>query len=204
MAASPVRQSILDEARDLFVAHGAGGVTMRGVAARVGVTPMALYRHFPNREALLAALVDQGHATFLRYLNRALAAPTPAERLLASSTQYLAFALEHPQSYAVMFMEPAAPVAGRAARQSWEDVATFRFLVDRIREAADAGTMQADDVEAAALTIWAQVHGLVSLYLAGKLPMDRRTFTGVFARTVDDLRRAFAVGAKPARRRARR
>jgi len=174
---------------------------MRGIAARVGVTPMALYRHFHSREALLTALVEQGHATFLRYLNRAMAQPTPAARLIASSQQYLAFALEHPRSYAVMFMEPAAPVAGRAPEQTWEDVATFRFLVDRIREAAEAGVLQVDEVEDAALTIWAQVHGLVSLYLAGKLAMERKTFERVFAGAIDNLKRAFGwTGDRPLRR----
>lgn len=204
MPSSSARQDILDEARDLFVSDGAVAVTMRGVAARVGVTPMALYRHFESREALLAALVEQGHATFLTYLNRSLAQPTPRERLIAASRHYLAFALEHPQDYAVMFMEPAAPVAGRAPRQAWQDVATFRFLVDRIRDATAAGAMQTDDVEAAAITIWAQVHGLVSLYLAGKLPMDRRAFAAAFARTVEDVGRAFGMrAAAPGLRRTR-
>ena len=49
-----------NQARDLFLEHGAGGVTMRGVAARIGVTPMALYRHFDNRDALLTATTPAG------------------------------------------------------------------------------------------------------------------------------------------------
>ena len=54
MSEAPIRSRILDEARELFVAQGAAAVTMRGVAARVGVTPMALYRYFASREELLA------------------------------------------------------------------------------------------------------------------------------------------------------
>src|SRR5512143_3399030 len=143
MAASLGRERILAEARDLFLDSGAGGVTMRGLAARIGVTPMALYRHFDNRDELLAAIVAHGHATFLRYLNRALAEPTPAARLRAAGDQYLAFALDHPRSYAVMFMEHVAPKATRRP-QTWEDAATFRFLVDRIRDCGAAGALRVD------------------------------------------------------------
>lgn len=199
MAATFGRERILAEARDLFLEHGAGGVTMRGLAARIGVTPMALYRHFDNRDDLLAAIVAHGHATFLGYLNRALAAPTPAARLTAAGEQYLAFALDHPRSYAVMFMEhpPLHTPPGRA--QPWEDAATFRFLVDRIRDCTAAGVLQVDDAEDAALTVWAHVHGLVSLFLAGKLPVDARTFAAIYRRSVEQLVRGLAGrGRQPA------
>lgn len=193
------RERILAEARDLFLERGAGGVTMRGLAARIGVTPMALYRHFDNRDALLTALVAHGHATFLRYLTRALAEPTPAARLSAAGRQYLAFALDHPRSYAVMFMEQVAPPPKRGATQAWEDAATFRFLVDRIRDCAAAGALRAGDPEDVALTVWAHVHGLVSLFLAGRLPVDRRTFARIYQRSIDTVLGAFGWrGAAPA------
>jgi AcrR family transcriptional regulator len=195
MTAPLARERILAEARDLFLAHGAGGVTMRGLAARIGVTPMALYRHFDNRDALLAAVVAHGHDTFLRYLNRALAEPTPAARLAAAGRQYLAFALDHPRNYAVMFMEHVPEVDRRAMPQPWGDAATFRFLVDRIRDCAAAGVLRADDAEDVALTVWAHVHGLVSLFLAGKLPVERAAFESIYTRSTAALLRAFAPAA---------
>ena len=191
MSAPPIRSRILDEARDLFVAQGAAAVTMRGVAARVGVTPMALYRYFASREELLGALVEQGHATFLGYLNRALRADTPLERLAVAGEQYLRFALEHPQSYVVMFMERDVP-AGRAEAAA-EGVATFRFLVDRIRDCSAAGALQVADAEGAALVVWAHVHGLVSLFLAGKLKLAEREFADLYRRSIDALLRGFAT-----------
>ena len=187
MAATFGRERILSAARDLFLEHGAGGVTMRGLAARIGVTPMALYRHFDNRDDLLDAIVAHGHATFLGYLNRALAEPTPAARLVAADEQYLAFALDHPRSYAVMFMEHAVNVAGPAKAQAWENAATFRFLVDRIRDCAEAGVLRVDDAEDAALSVWAHVHGLVSLFLAGKLPVERPAFAAIYRRSIGRL-----------------
>lgn len=202
MSEAPIRSRILEEARDLFVAQGATAVTMRGVAARVGVTPMALYRYFASREELLAALVTQGHATFFRYLSRALHEGTPLARLAAAGEQYLRFALEHPQSYAVMFMErgvPAGPSGGAN-----EEVATFRFLVDRIRDGAAAGDLRVDDAEEAALVVWAHVHGLVSLFLAGKLQLGEAEFADLYRRSVDTLLHGFAASPAPSRRRAPR
>ena len=192
MARRVTRTRILAEAQDVVAEHGAGGVTMRGVAARIGVTPMALYRHFASREALLAAVVDEAQATFLRYLQRAMAEPTAGERLLASGQQYLAFALGHPRRYAVLFMEQRTTnpeAAGGAA--AWQDAATFRFLVDRIRDCAAEGVMHVDAPEDVALSIWAHVHGLVSLYLAGKLAVDEARFRSIYDRSMRDLARAF-------------
>ncbi|MCC6765784.1 MAG: TetR/AcrR family transcriptional regulator [Deltaproteobacteria bacterium] len=178
------RERILAEAGDLFLAHGVEGVTMRGLAARMKVTPMALYRHFGNRDELLNAIVAEGHATFLSYLNRSLAAETPGARLLAAGEQYLAFALAHPRSYAVMFMEHVPEHKNEKAEKHWGDAATFRFLVDRIRDCAAAGILRCDDPEAVALTVWAHVHGLASLFLAGKLPLARAEFVRIYLKSV--------------------
>jgi AcrR family transcriptional regulator len=196
MSAGLARKRILAEAGELFLAHGAEGVTMRGLAARMGVTPMALYRHFDNRGDLLGAIVEEGHTIFLGYLHRALTEPTPEARLQAAGRHYLAFALDHPRSYAIMFMEhvPQAAEASAAgsANDSWGDAATFRFLVDRIRDCADAGVLGIDDAERAALTVWVHVHGLVSLFLAGKLGMEREAFESFYVESVAQLVRGYA------------
>lgn len=185
------RDRILAEASDLFLTHGVGGVTMRGLASRMKVTPMALYRHFGNREELLTAIVAEGHATFLRYLNRALGADTPARRLLVSGEQYLAFGLDHPRSYAVMFMEHVPENCVKKGPASFGDAATFQFLVDRIRDCTAAGVLRTDEPETVALSIWAHVHGLVSLFLAGKLPLARPEFERVYLRSIVALLGAY-------------
>jgi AcrR family transcriptional regulator len=159
---------------------------MRAVAARVGVTPMALYRHVRGKQALLDAVVEHGHAVFLRYLQRALAEPTPAARLARSAYEYLNFSLEHRQDYRVMFMMATNPQHADS-EPAWRDVATFRFLVDRVRDCADAGLLRSHDAEFTALSSWAHVHGLVSLYLSNKLQLDEQRFRVLYARSVTTL-----------------
>src|SRR5215213_2843392 len=60
MPAASTAQRILDAARASFGAGGVDAVTVRGVAADVGITPMAIYRHFAGKEALVDALVLEG------------------------------------------------------------------------------------------------------------------------------------------------
>lgn len=182
-------ERILGEAMELFQEDGLAAVTMRAVAARVGVSPMAIYRHYANRDELLKGLIAEAQALFLNYLQQAQAGRDAWERLSLSGRAYLRFALEHPREYALVFQEPVGKAAGK---RSWQSAATFRFLVDRVRECADAGLLGAPDAEAAALTLWAQVHGLVSLYLAGKLAVDERAFEAMYAASLAQIVRAFA------------
>jgi AcrR family transcriptional regulator len=192
----PTRDRIVSAARDLFLRHGPEGVSMRAVAGRVGLTPMALYRHFRSKEALHDALVEQGHTIFLQYLQRALAESSPAARLARSGFEYLNFALEHRQDYRMMFMA-SAPHRAAPGAPSWRDVATFRFLVDRIREASAAGLMRTDDPEDTALSVWAHVHGLVSLHLANRLHLDEAQFRDLYARSVSGLMLACGWPTEP-------
>ncbi len=186
---------ILTDARAIFLTEGIDAVTMRTVAARSGITPMAIYRHYANRDALVRAVCGEGHRIFFEYLQRSLSEPGPWERLLASGRAYLEFALDHPRDYALIFLDSSPAL--HAAGPGWQDAATFRFLVDRIRECADERLLKTDDPEDAALSIWAQVHGLVSLFLAGKLQVDRPAFESLYFRSVGRFITAF--GAKPTR-----
>jgi AcrR family transcriptional regulator len=175
------RHRILDAARNLFVENGEAAVTMRAVAKRAGVSTMAAYRHFPNRDALITAVCALGHDKFLACLHQALAAPGPLERLGAAGQAYLDFALACPRDYELMFLRTAkADLTGGPPAS--RDAATFRFLIDRVAECQAAGLFEPGDPEVAALSIWAHVHGLVSLFLAHKLQADAATFRSLYAR----------------------
>ncbi len=135
------RARLLATARDLFLEQGASAFSLREVARRVGISAAAVYRHFEDKDALLYAACTQGFQVFFSYLVRALAAPTPAERLVASGEQYRAFAVENPLDYRFMFMTPAAQIGPPSKRKprlpapagAPPQEATFRFLVDRVQ-----------------------------------------------------------------------
>src|SRR5688500_14212211 len=121
------RTRILDAARELFLEEGQGGVTMRSVADRVGVTATALYRHFESKDALVHAVIDGGFQTFGGYLYRSLKGATAAERMRLSGQAYLDFALEQPEMYRTLFMTPWPDSAHGKSDAQWN--ATFTFLV---------------------------------------------------------------------------
>lgn len=183
-AASDTKGRLLEIGRDLYLDAGTDGFSLREVARRAKISAPAVYRHFDGKEALLAAVCNDGFRVFSSYLLQALEAKTPHERLRASARQYLRFGLENPRDYRFIFMSDIAGVGdGRGAQHP----ATFQFLVDRVRECVDAGLLMKRDPSELATIIWANVHGLVSLRLAGHLDRigDDETFARFYLAAVD-------------------
>ena len=180
---SQTRQHILHAARDLYLQEGMGGVTMRSVAQRVGVTATTLYRHFKDKDALLAAVVDEGFRLFGEYLMRAAEAASPSERFKASGRAYVDFALANAAYYRLMFILPPklnpTPLEAHVRQRA---SGTFRMLVDRVRDSMPSGKWgRGGDAETLSHAIWALSHGMVSLYLAGKWKGEPKAFRGSFA-----------------------
>jgi AcrR family transcriptional regulator len=167
---TPRREQILTVARDLVLEHGAEGLSMRRVAAKVGISATAIYRHYRDKGALLRAVVEQGFQVFASYLFRALEGKTPLERLDLAGHHYIRFALEQPKYYQLIFMSwmgETRPDLG-CEPQPQRAEPTFQFVLDRVDECIGQGLFRADlNAEDAAIGLWSQVHGLAALYLAG-------------------------------------
>jgi len=166
--ATGMAQRILESTRDLYVEQGPGGVSMRKVARRVGVTATAIYRHYTNKNVLLQHVVAEGFKLFGAYLQEALKGETPLERLRLTGEAYARFAVDHPRFYKLMFLSPHDFDLSDEPSQTLErrNMATVQFLIDRSRECMDAGALRRDDPEKVALSIWTMSHGIMSLYLA--------------------------------------
>lgn len=186
-------------ARDLYLEQGLSGLTMRRVAARVGLTPTAIYRHFKNKGDLLAKVTEEGFRLFASYLYRALEGETAEERLYLSGRQYLNFALEHPKYYEIVFMFPRElrDDDSRTEEERRRNNVTFRFLADRVRECMESGFIERGDPEEIALTIWAHSHGLVSGYLAGRITSSEEDFRALWKRSHRQLLHGIAARKTP-------
>lgn len=160
-----IKSRIVGAARTLYLERGPEAVTMRAVAERVGVTATALYRHFPDKDALLREVIGEGSRLLGSHLFRALEASTPLERLRATALAYLDFAVDQPQAYRALF-EPGegGDEASPVYRQRG---AVRRFLRDRVREGMEAGVIAQGDPDGVSLTLWSLLHGLASLHQAG-------------------------------------
>lgn len=184
-------------AREHYLEVGAHQFSLREVARRTGVSAAAVYRHFEDKDALLAAICAEGFQTFHMYLMRALAEKSPLERLRAAGRAYRAFGVENPEDYRVIFSS-----ADRVLRVSTfeklqvQTSSTFQFLVDRVRECQDARVIRKGTPSEIAASIWAHVHGLVSLYISERLPFDDAAFATFFAESTDHLLRGLAPAAR--------
>jgi AcrR family transcriptional regulator len=192
MASSTTGERIATEARLLLERDGPEGVTIRRVAQAVGLTAMAIYRHYPSREAMLARVVDDVFAE----LAAAWSAPkrgSARARLLGAFAGYLDYALDHPRLYDYAFAAPR-PDARRfphdfEARRS----PTLNLVADALRQGMQEGRFRRRDPWSIALSLWALSHGLLSLYRGGRVALPRRAFTALhraaLLRFVDGLAR---------------
>jgi AcrR family transcriptional regulator len=184
------RDRILAAAERIHQREGLESVSMRRIADEVGLTAMALYRHFRHKEALLDALVDEGFVRWERYLAAAATAPTPVERVRGGLTAYVGFALGEPKLFQLMYLVPRgsapdAPASPASLRTTTSPA--FGALVSAVQEAMAAGELRAGDPSELLLVAWATVHGIVTLHFGGRFGNDDARFRAIAGRTIETL-----------------
>ena len=180
-------EKILRAAHKLFDREGADAVSMRRVADAVGITPMAIYRHFPNREALLKRLSDDAFNTTAQTWAQRTGDPDVLKRLMALLEPYLDYALAHPHLF-----DHAFSVRRDDARRYPEDFharrsPTFNVALDTIIEGMAQGVLKQDDPYDVTMAVWAQQHGLVALYRAGRFSYDEAQFRAFYLQSLGRL-----------------
>jgi AcrR family transcriptional regulator len=159
-----LREALLDAARALVAERGPQGFTLTEAARRAGVSASAPYRHFRDRDEVLAELCRRGFDLFGQRLQAAAGgAATPAEALAGMGPAYLAFAREEPGYYAAMFaFQPPGSEAADGSRSS-----PFEGLARAVSGVLPAGIA---DPRLVALQIWALSHGVAMLERVGMPP----------------------------------
>ena len=164
-----IRAKILDAARELFAAEGYEAVTMRRVAERIEYSPTAIYFHFRDKETLLHEICDSDFLTLARQFVDVAKIADPIEKMRAAGLAYFRFGIEHPNHYRLMFMTPHPPFTDEhMVHKGNPEEDAYQFLQDIVSEAIAKGRLRPEltDVELISQTIWAAVHGLVSLHIA--------------------------------------
>jgi AcrR family transcriptional regulator len=183
MAAQPARQQrkaqtreqILAAARELLLADGFHGFSMRKLAAKVHYTATAIYFHFPDKEALLGELVEREFIKFREAFNRTSKIADPIERLRKKGLTFVEFALTQPDAFKFLFMNTqveAFPKVGLIERGNPAQDC-YAFLRSTIAESLAAGRFRPElrDPDLIAQLFMSGMHGIVSLHIArGKDP----------------------------------
>lgn len=165
------RDKILEAARELFLSESYEGVSMRKVAERIEYSATAIYVHFADKEALFRELCYQDFAH--------LAASFQNQPLSADSVQwlkqigriYIDFGLQYPNHYKLMFMTQHPP--GKLDEREREikgnpEVDAYALLKQTVVQAIATGRFREEfhDPELVSQTLWAAVHGVISLEIA--------------------------------------
>lgn len=184
---SSTAEDIQRVALKLLEKSGAEAVSMRRVAAAVGVTPMALYHHFKNRRALLDAIVAAEFCELERQLTEKQVSGTQVERLISVLEVYVDYALQHPRVFDYLFTESRA-----GARRYPDDFrAGLSPTLNRIAELVTTGIARRElkpgDAWEISLSLWAHVHGYVMLYRAGRFDLSEKQFRALIRRSLTAL-----------------
>lgn len=205
------RGKILAATRQAFDRGGLEGLSLREIAAEVGITPMAIYRHFAGKDALIDALVLDGLAEW----SARVAALPPADglaKLEQMSDAFLEFALREPRRFEAAFLLPS-----RKARRYPDDFVAGRSPAGNVQlpviEAAMAqGLLEATSPIEVMLTNAALSQGLVTLYRAGRIAGGEKEFRELYRRSMRRSMESFlskspgsrhSTRATPPRRRGR-
>jgi AcrR family transcriptional regulator len=164
-----LRRALLDEAVATMRAEGVDGLTLREIGARLGVSRTALYRHFADKRALLAAVATEGFRTLRQQLVTAWEEGGRGRAAFESmGVAYVRFAVANPSHYRVMFggfVDPQACDPELAA----EAAGAFQALVDALASLQRDAIMRVDDTVKMARFVWAVVHGVAMLGIDGQL-----------------------------------
>lgn len=159
-----LRGEILAVTKDLLASTGdANDVSIRAVSELVGVTAPSIYRHFADKDALIAAAVADVISDLDTVMHAAVIDEVgPLHRLRAQGLAYVRFAREHPEHYRLATMEcgdcvgEVDQVIGSAA---------FTHFVDTVGECIEAGIFAEQDPLPVAMEMWAAAHGIASLLI---------------------------------------
>lgn len=159
-----LRAALVDAGLKALETTTIADLSLRQLARAVGVSATAVYRHFPDKQALMQALASEGIDQLGRYQQAAAAAGSDADAFGATGRAYVRFALANPALFRLIFGE---------CRDVGQSIFGDNLASSLLRDKALAAT-GGDDEAARQLMIqaWAVVHGLAMLMLDGQLPAD--------------------------------
>jgi AcrR family transcriptional regulator len=194
------KAKILEQALAELERSGVEGFSLRAVGTAVGITPMAIYRHYRDKEHLLQAVGEQAFAEWQERI-AAIRTRDPIGWFKRSGRAYLEFALDEPARFDACFVlkthvERVYP-EGFAARKS----PVVTQVMERIAMAQKSGDLRSGDPLEMAMFVWAELHGLAMLHRAGRFSLKRSEFLALcdrcIERALDSLRSASAKPGKP-------
>jgi AcrR family transcriptional regulator len=170
-----LRRTLLDFAFAHVERNGVDTLSLREVAREAGVSHAAPYRHFPTRDALIAAMAEEGFALLRQMLVETTRdEPDPLVRFRKQGEAFIRFASAHPAHYRVMFSRRVPHGPGHPALEE-AGTAAMRELIEVIADCQKAHRLRSGNRERMAVAAWAMVHGMATLLVDGQIDRGRLT-----------------------------
>jgi AcrR family transcriptional regulator len=163
-----LRRALIEAAIDLVGTQGPSGLTLREAARRAGVTHAAPYRHFADKEALLAAVAEEGFISLRAVIEQVVASSTGIAQLEGIGVAYVRFARAHPSQFRVMF---GAEIGDKRRYPSLieADQSVFDVLTGAIRAAQERGELVPGNPARMGMVTWSMLHGVAALVVDGQM-----------------------------------
>lgn len=168
-----LRESLLDAAIAILTTEGASGIKMRSIGKVVGVSASAAYRHFSDKQALLAAIAQRGFDELARHLDEVFNNEdlSSGDRLATIGHQYIRFAIENKAQYRLMYGTDAVrqdnyPELAKSERNM------ERIVFRAVKLCQADGIMRGTKPSEIVSTIWSTSHGAAMLVIDGFIKTD--------------------------------
>jgi len=171
---SNLKEDLLKAAEKRINEGGIGALSLRKLAKDTGVTTMATYHHFANKEALLVKIAINGFAKLSEMMITDCSDDaTPAENVKAIMRGYFKFALENPYVYHLMFGQE---IQGKPTIPDFKEAASnsFYLMANTLKKHLDADGLKVD-ADAVGMSFWGTLHGLVCLVTDGTILYKSRS-----------------------------
>src|SRR5436189_1666461 len=170
-----VSRAILDAARDLFVQEGYQNVSIRKIAERIEYSPAAIYGYFPSKDDIFFALAEEGFRLLYgdRAAYTALESLPPLERIRAIFSRLYQYSREHPQYFALMFVDRTVPRISREYERFAFAREIKQHLIAQVQQCIDEGVFRPDLKPAVAFRLLTMgILGVAVMRLSDRLGPD--------------------------------
>jgi AcrR family transcriptional regulator len=168
-----LRQALIDGAIALIAEHNVDSISLREVARQAGVSHTAPYRHFADKEALLAVVAEEGFMGLAQALRHSIAlnSSNSFSQLEACGIAYVEYAIAHPSHYRVMFGIHRGK-SDRFLESHRVSKEAFGVLETIISEGQTAGAFRSGIPHQLAWVVWSLMHGLVMLLIDKQISIE--------------------------------
>jgi AcrR family transcriptional regulator len=179
-----LKNALIEAGADILSREGVSALSLRKVAQKAGVSHAAPYAHFADKQALIAAISTAGYQKLYEQIAHAADRyrSEPLRRFVEASWAYVQFALDEPDQFKVTLSgmiekEQDYPAFVETAKQ------TFGLVVEVVEQCQQAGILQPGASDLTAVSVWALIHGFVTLLLEHQIShtvLDRFTVREMF------------------------